>query len=180
MSALEEIRFWYIYNSHVRRRYLRAILNLPRDEALKDRGASFPSILDIFVHVLDAYRFYFMGVIDGRPEGEYTPWMGNTTLEQLREREKQVDMMIFNKIDSLSEKDLDRIVLDDFGLGSVLNHMVEEELQHRGETNAIFWQMNIDPPISDIEDAKYIKKHLAHEKCELCEGNLFSAFASKE
>ncbi len=171
MSALEEIRFWYVYNSHVRKRYLRAILDLPRDEALRDRGASFPSLLDIFVHVLDSYRFYFLGVIEGKPENEYPPWMGNTTLPQLREREKQVDEMILAKIDSLSEKDLDRVILGDFDLRSVLNHMVEEELQHRGETNALFWQMNIDPPISDIEDAKYIKKHLSNEKCELCESN---------
>jgi hypothetical protein len=26
-------------------------------------------------------------------------------------------------------------------------HMLEEELQHRGEPNALFWQMDIGPPI---------------------------------
>lgn len=171
MSTLEQIRFWYLYNSHVRKRYLRAILALPRDEALKDRGASFPSIVDIFVHVLDGYRFFFIGIIDGKPESEYPSWMGDTKLEQLQEREKQVDTIVLNKINDFSEKDLDQVVFHDFDLKSVLNHMVEEELQHRGETNALFWQMNIEPPISGIEDAEYIKKHLANAKCELCESN---------
>jgi uncharacterized damage-inducible protein DinB len=173
MSELDEIRFWYNYNSHVRKRYLRAILALPKEEALKDRGASYPSILDIFVHVLDGYRFFFLGVIDKRGENEYEPWVGTATLQDLKEREKLVDAMVMNKINSLTEKDLDKITLDEYDLKSVLNHMVEEELQHRGELNALFWQSNLDPPISDIDDAKYVKKHIEHERCELCESKAF-------
>jgi uncharacterized damage-inducible protein DinB len=30
--------------------------------------------------------------------------------------------------------------------------MVEEELQHRGEINALFWQLGIDPPITEYMD----------------------------
>jgi uncharacterized damage-inducible protein DinB len=168
-SALDEIKFWYNYNSHVRKRYLRAILALPSEESLKDRGASHPSMVDIFVHVLDGYRFFFLGVIDGMHESEFAPWIGSVPLEKLTEREKIVNDMIMRKIDSLSSNDLDRITLGDFDLRSVLNHMVEEELQHRGELNALFWQMNINPPISDIEDAKFVKKHIEHQICELCE-----------
>jgi uncharacterized damage-inducible protein DinB len=26
-------------------------------------------------------------------------------------------------------------------------HMVEEQLQHFGELNALFWQLDIDPPV---------------------------------
>lgn len=74
---------------------------------MKDRGASFPSILDIFIHVLDSYRFFFMGVIDGIPETEYSMWTGKTAIGQLKDREKQVEEMFMNKIFSLSEKDLD-------------------------------------------------------------------------
>ena len=35
MSALDEIKFWYAYNSHARRKYLRGILRLPKEEILK-------------------------------------------------------------------------------------------------------------------------------------------------
>jgi len=27
--------------------------------------------------------------------------------------------------------------------------VIEEELQHRGEMNAIFWQMNLSPPVTE-------------------------------
>ena len=30
----------------------------------------------------------------------------------------------------------------------LLLHMAEEELQHRGEMNALLWQMDIDPPVT--------------------------------
>jgi uncharacterized damage-inducible protein DinB len=76
MSALQEIKFWYAYNSHVRKAYLKKILSLPEDEALKDRGASYPSILDIFVHVLDGYRYWFFVVREGDPE-KGTPRRGS-------------------------------------------------------------------------------------------------------
>jgi len=31
-------------------------------------------------------------------------------------------------------------------LRTIIWHMVEEELQHRGEMNALHWQMNVDAP----------------------------------
>jgi uncharacterized damage-inducible protein DinB len=33
-------------------------------------------------------------------------------------------------------------------LGDMLHHMIEEELQHRGEINALFWRHDIDPPVT--------------------------------
>ena len=39
-----------------------------------------------------------------------------------------------------------------FPIGDVLWHLVEEELQHRGELNALSWQLDIDPPIATVED----------------------------
>jgi len=169
MSELREIRFWYVYNSHVRKKYLRAILGLPKEEILKDRRASYPSILDIFLHVLDGYRYFFFVVKEGQPEEKYPQWRGNTAIDQLRQRERELDRRVMNSIDSLSEEDLHRKVMEGaFELRDLLNHMVEEELQHRGELNAIFWQMNMNPPISDIDDAKYVRMHLTGQSCPLC------------
>ncbi len=39
-----------------------------------------------------------------------------------------------------------------FAIGDVLWHMVEAELQHRGEINSLFWQLDIDPPIATVGD----------------------------
>ena len=36
----------------------------------------------------------------------------------------------------------------------MLWHLVEEELQHRGEVNALLWQINVDPPVTNWFDWK--------------------------
>jgi len=36
----------------------------------------------------------------------------------------------------------------------MLWHMVEEELQHRGELNALLWQIDVDAPVFDWLDWK--------------------------
>ncbi|MCI4340127.1 MAG: hypothetical protein L3J73_02500 [Thermoplasmata archaeon] len=58
-SELGLIQSLYAYNSRVRARYLTAIWKLPTRERYRDRGASYPSIVDIFMHALDAYRVWF-------------------------------------------------------------------------------------------------------------------------
>lgn len=167
-SDLSEILYWYKYNSHVRKKYLKTLLTLPNGEASKDRGASHPSLIDIFVHVLDGYRYFFIGLIEKRPEADYIAWAGRTGLGELKSKEQEVDRLVMKTIDSLTEKDLDRIMFQDYDLRSVLNHMIEEELQHRGEMNALFWQMDVDPPIANLEDAEYVKKHVEGKTCTLC------------
>jgi uncharacterized damage-inducible protein DinB len=39
-----------------------------------------------------------------------------------------------------------------FKTRDMLWHLIEEELQHRGEINGILWQRDIDPPILDWLD----------------------------
>jgi hypothetical protein len=56
---VETIVEFYRYNSNVRKKYLDAIEKLPWEEVIKDRGASFGSIRNVFLHTLDAYRRWF-------------------------------------------------------------------------------------------------------------------------
>jgi uncharacterized damage-inducible protein DinB len=157
-SALKEV---YRYNSFVRKKYLDALEKLPPDETVRDRGASFPSVVDIFAHVLDAYRSWFVEYgltipgIDGRLRGTVK------SVNQLREAEKLVDTPIMNFVEGITPADLDRTFEDTdgkrrwrFTLRQMMWHMAEEELQHRGELNALFWQIDIDPPVTDWLDWK--------------------------
>jgi uncharacterized damage-inducible protein DinB len=90
-ESLQLIRELYHYNSRTRKRYLKTIFrNVPAKDRYRDMGASFPSIVDIFIHIIDACRFWFLFVCCGN---------------------------------------------------------VEEKLQHRGELNALLWQMGIEPPL---------------------------------
>ncbi|MCL5068598.1 MAG: DinB family protein [Thaumarchaeota archaeon] len=155
-GELETIRDWYAYNSNVRRRYLDSFAKLPKEELSRDRGASYPSILDIFEHVLGAYLYWITGASTGNsalpqvkppPEGnDSTP----TTLELVSKEERQVQSMIKEFLNGLTEEDLDKTFLQrerKVSVRAMLWHLVEEELQHRGELNALLWQIDVDPHI---------------------------------
>ena len=69
--------------------------------------------------------------------------------------------MVMSLIEGLREEDLVKIhviqdgsVTHNVTMEAILMHMIEEELQHRGEINCMFWQQNIDPPI--IEYGEWI------------------------
>ena len=162
MTELATLRTFYRFNSTVRRNYLEAILGLPEDERLKDRGASYPSLQEIFVHVLDGLRFWFEYVPEDRvARSERLPArsLGPSDLRRWTER---ADRTVSKFLDPLGPGDLAREIVghfpadgkeveERFPTGDILWHMVEEELQHRGELNALFWQMDIDPPVPNVD-----------------------------
>jgi uncharacterized damage-inducible protein DinB len=160
------LKRFYRFNRNVRLHYLQTLAKIPEGELLKDRGASYPSLLDIFVHVLEAYDFWFLHVIPSKMD-TYSDSVGKIkTLEEVRKFEEEIGSKVNSYIETLTETDLARMIQLPFdsetsSLSDICWHMVEEELQHRGELNALLWQMNIDPPVGsyrDWEDAKEAKK----------------------
>lgn len=150
----------YKYNSYVRKKYLDAIERLPWGEVVKDRGASFGSIRNVFLHILDAYRRWFQAVIKGVPyQRDYTLASiaeNYKSVGDLRRFEKEIDTLVMGLVEALHDEDLSRMfvvegrdkVKRNITMETILMHMIEEELQHRGEINCMFWQQNIDPPIT--------------------------------
>jgi uncharacterized damage-inducible protein DinB len=57
MTELSALRTFFQFNFRVRKKYLDTLLGLPPEERLKDRGASFASLQEIFVHVLDGIHW---------------------------------------------------------------------------------------------------------------------------
>lgn len=153
-TELELIRELYAFISKARAKYLRAIWKLPPRERYRDRGASFPSIVDIYMHVLDAYRYWFMSGVSNRSGIEEYPLGRRYTCAQAIRETQAVDRHLRHILRPLKPADLvKRPRLPPGGssratLRQVLLHMVEEELQHRGEMNALLWQIDRDPPIS--------------------------------
>lgn len=163
MSELQAIRTFFRYNARVRRNYLAALLALPPAERLKDRGASYPSLQEIFVHVLDGLFWWLEYVPQDRPDEARPLSAREMTSDQLNEQVLRAERLADQYLDSLDESSLAKEMVchfsDDgkssgarFPIGDVLWHLVEEELQHRGELNALFWQMGIDPPIASVDD----------------------------
>lgn len=159
-SELQSIQKWYRYNSFARKKYLRLIFSkkISEKERYKSRGASFPSLVDIFVHVLDAYRWWFLYVyIDRMSEWKRLREAKRCSKKEVTEEEQKIDSYVMNFVNSLRPKDLYSPMRNQTGKGTIelrkmLLHMVEEELQHRGELNALLWQMNVEPPITHFQD----------------------------
>jgi len=155
-TELELIRELYRYNSKGREGYLRKIWRLPPKQRYRDRGASFPSLVDIYMHILDAYRWWFLWVYAGTKFEEY-PLGVRYTLAEARRETRKVDRLVQNVVRKLRPKDLDRTVtIPDRGrekltVRKMLVHMIEEELQHKGELNALLWQLDVDAPVASYD-----------------------------
>jgi uncharacterized damage-inducible protein DinB len=146
------LRELYRYNAKGRQGYLRKIWNLPEKERFRSRGASFPSVVDIYMHILDAYRFWFVRVYSGEPFEEYPLGTRYTRAQALRETAK-VDRLVQGVLKGLRPRDLRRTLAipeskERIPVRTLLVHMIEEELQHKGELNALLWQLDIDAPIA--------------------------------
>lgn len=152
-GELDLIRDLYRYNAKGRRGYLRKIWRLPPKKRYRDRGASFPSMVDIYMHILDAYRWWFIAVYQNAgPIEEYPLGCRYTLAEATRETNK-LDRLVNRILRSLRPADLERKLSlptrrrEKVTLREMLVHMVEEELQHKGELNALLWQLDVDAPV---------------------------------
>ena len=157
-SEVETIRAWFAYLADTRRSYLESLGKLPLSELTRDRGASFPTILDVFAHSQSALYFWMKDCATfpfPPQEGESD---GPPSLDVVSKDEMYIQTQIQRVMAELSEENLSRTILREKGKGSThechvpvrdaLWHLVEEELQHRGEINALLWQIDIDPPVT--------------------------------
>lgn len=157
-SELEIIRAWFTYLADTRRGYLETFAKLPPAELTRDRGASFPSLLDIFAHSQGALYFWMKDCARFPfPAQEGDP-NAPTTMDTLTKDETYIQTQIRRVMAELTEAELDRTIPRQKGKGSshdcqvpvreALWHLVEEELQHRGEMNALLWQIDVNAPVA--------------------------------
>jgi uncharacterized damage-inducible protein DinB len=141
------------YNETVRHRYFETFTKLPWEEFTKNREASFHSMKNIFVHTLSAVDYWldFLQKQNLHSKKKYDEYK---TLEQVKTYMEHVEKRMSTYLNSLSTEKLKKTytVKDENGkthritAEDVLIHVFEEEIYHRGEFNALLWQMGIDPP----------------------------------
>jgi uncharacterized damage-inducible protein DinB len=159
MSDLETLREWFRYLAESRRKYFATLEQLPREEQLRDRGASFPTLLAIFEHSVGARVYWFHNMSKNFPDlpqldfGPIPDPPEKPQVADVARLEREVDVLTNRFLDALTPKDLERHFPMKSGeppsVRDALWHLVEEELQHRGEMNALLWQIDVDPPILD-------------------------------
>jgi uncharacterized damage-inducible protein DinB len=142
------------YNRQVRQRYLQALARIPWDELIRNREASFNSIRNIFIHTLKAIDYWLDVLLKEHNHGakKYGEFKN---LEEIYEYIDYVEGRMQKYLDPpLSGKLVEKyIVRNDLGetvevtAEDILIHLFEEEVHHRGELIALFWQMNIEPPL---------------------------------
>ncbi len=157
VTEAELARAWIEWLVDTRPGYLESLLALSQKERLRDRGASFPSIQDIFLHILDNNVWWLESVPQNRQES-HRGVNGRLSDPEIRRQVRRIARLSRKLAKSLTPSRLDRrfVVRGVQGNGkpyeikmnlrTIIWHMVEEELQHRGEMNALFWQMDVDAP----------------------------------
>ncbi|HTT44645.1 MAG TPA: DinB family protein [Thermoplasmata archaeon] len=158
--AVDEValaRAWLEWLADTREGYVDTLLGLSDSDRRKDRGASFPSLEDIFLHILDDNVWWLESVPQSLQQsnpGVEGP-LSRDEIERAAERVARIDKDLAASLsaDRLTEKYVVRGVEgngDPFemrvNLRTIVWHLVEEELQHRGEMNALFWQSNVEAP----------------------------------
>ena len=165
MDEITQIREWYGYNSEVRKNYLKALSGLSRRTLLKDRGASFPSLLDIYVHTLDAYKWWLVYAYHDRA-ADFKRMAGTIrTIAQARTYEREVDKLVSGFIRRLNSRVLSLTFEFTYPPGhphrsgrrklrtrDMVLQLIAEELQHRGELNALLWQIDAEVPFTSFID----------------------------
>jgi uncharacterized damage-inducible protein DinB len=81
------------------------------------------------------------------------------TIAEAEKLESEVDSLVMRYVEALSSEDLKREItwhengkIEKISVNDMLHHMIEEELQHRGEMNAVLWEMGVEPPVSEWQD----------------------------
>ena len=153
-TELDLIRTLYRYHFKKLRSYLQKIWSLPVKERYRDRGATYPSLVDIYLHILDDYRFWFIQAYTGERFADF-PLGVRLSRAEAERATRDVDRLVSNFLKKLAPKDLDRrffIRVDrrSITIRSMLLQMIEGDLQHKGELNALLWQMDQRPPAIDL------------------------------
>lgn len=148
-----EVKDLLRYNQIIRHRYYEIIAKLTWDEFITNREASFNSIRNIFVHTLGATDYWldFLEKKNLRTEKKFDEYR---TFDDVKTYMEKVEQRMNKYLRSLPAQGLKKqyevtgethkvtkVTAED-----ILIHMFEEEVHHRGELIALFWQIGIDPP----------------------------------
>ena len=142
------------YSQYLRHSYLDTFSKLPWDEFVKNRGASFDSLRNIFLHCVDVLDFLVNHLIQGDTERIKVKFDDYDNLEKIREYVDRVESDANEYLSKIAPVELLMKIERKFSDGTVIQVSVEdmlielfqEETHHRGEFIALLWQMDIEPP----------------------------------
>jgi uncharacterized damage-inducible protein DinB len=157
------------YSQYLRHSYLDAFSKLAWKEFVKDRGASFGSIRDVFLHGVEVYDFLVNHLIQGDTSRPAFDFEAFDSFEKIRAYLDRVEEKAAAYLSRITPEELERRIERTFRDGTVIEltvedmliHFFQEETHHRGEFIALLWQMGIEPP--HLGWARYINAEENHK-----------------
>ena len=142
------------YSSKVRRAFLEKLESLPWETVTKNREASFYSMKDIMLHMIDNEDMVVSGQILRVPDYKRArDWEEYTDMLMIREHLDEVEKKTKAYLEKADENELGRRVnftvrsgTFDLSVEECLMQSFTEQLYHMGELIALLWQENIEPP----------------------------------
>ena len=142
------------YSQYLRHRYLETLSKLPWEEVVKDRGASFSSLRNIYLHCVAVLDFYVNHLIQGDTAYPRINYDDYDNVEKIGEYLEQVESKANAYLSKVTLEELSRKIERKQRDGSTITVTVEdilidlfqEETHHRGELIALLWEMDVSPP----------------------------------
>jgi uncharacterized damage-inducible protein DinB len=142
------------YSQYLRHKYLETLSKLPWEEVVKDRGASFPSLRDIYLHIVFVADAYINYALQGNPNYPGVNYNEYDSIEKMQQYLEAVESKANAYLSKVTPEELARNVERKQRDGSAILIPVEdmlldffqEETHHRGELLALLWQMDVAPP----------------------------------
>ena len=151
-----DVKELYQYSSTVRRHFLEKLETLPWESVTKNREASFYSMKNILIHMIDNEDWIVNWVIHDRAT-EYKRTRRSeeyTSMQMVRDHLEEVEKKTKAYLGKADEKEMERRVNFVLSSGDRFDLSVEEsllqsfteQLYHMGELIALLWQEDIEPP----------------------------------
>ena len=145
----------YDYSSRVRSSFASKLAGLSWEEVEKNREASFYSMKNILLHMIDNEDWIVNWVIHNKST-EYRRRKSEeyTNMQMISDHLENVSSKTRSFFASLEESELNRKVIFTSSSGNNFDLSVEEclfqsfteQLYHIGELTALLWQQSIEPP----------------------------------
>jgi uncharacterized damage-inducible protein DinB len=142
------------YSQFLRHKYLETLSKLPWEEVIKDRGASFPSLRDIFLHIVFVVDAFINYILQGNPNYPSVNYNEYDSIGKITKYLEQVESKANAYLSKVTPKELaikvERKLRDGstflVAVEDILLDLFQEETHHRGELIALLWQMDVAPP----------------------------------
>ncbi|MEE9163315.1 MAG: DinB family protein [Thermoplasmata archaeon] len=151
VTDLEQL---FTYVADLRRRFLAKFRDLGWEEVSKNREATYNSMHDIFIHLLEVEDSYLHYDIPGKPWEDIDPDLFKT-FEDMEKYDQEVADRAATFFHELLPEDVGKEIeiegwRQNATIEQVLLHTFLDEIAHIGELIALMWQMDEEPPWTSI------------------------------